>query len=62
MKESYEYTDRELLEPRSGRSDIALLSKWAGGIGLSYSRVRGSGALIIRSHVYYCRSRRSQRG
>lgn len=28
------------------RSDIALLSKWAGGIGLSYSRVRGSGALI----------------
>ena len=27
-------------------SDCALLSKWAGGIGLSYSRVRGSGALI----------------
>lgn len=27
-------------------ADIALLSKWAGGIGLSYSRVRSSGALI----------------
>jgi ribonucleoside-diphosphate reductase alpha chain len=27
-------------------SDCAMLSKWAGGIGLSYSAVRGSGALI----------------
>lgn len=27
-------------------ADIAKLSKWAGGIGLNYSRVRGSGALI----------------
>ena len=27
-------------------SDCALLSKWAGGIGLSYSRVRNSGSLI----------------
>ena len=27
-------------------SDIAMLSKWAGGIGLSYSKVRGSGSLI----------------
>jgi ribonucleoside-diphosphate reductase alpha chain len=27
-------------------SDVALLSKFAGGIGLSYSRVRGAGALI----------------
>jgi ribonucleoside-diphosphate reductase alpha chain len=27
-------------------SDAAILSKWAGGIGLSYSRVRSSGSLI----------------
>jgi len=27
-------------------SDCALLSKWAGGIGLSYSRLRSSGSLI----------------
>lgn len=27
-------------------SDAAILSKWAGGIGLSYSRVRGFGSLI----------------
>lgn len=27
-------------------SDIARLSKWAGGIGLNYSKIRGAGALI----------------
>ena len=27
-------------------SDVAMLSKWAGGVGLSYSRVRSSGTLI----------------
>lgn len=26
--------------------DVAMLSKWAGGIGLSYSKIRGQGALI----------------
>jgi ribonucleoside-diphosphate reductase alpha chain len=36
----------DLQDIEKRRSDIALLSKWAGGIGLSYSRVRGSGALI----------------
>ena len=36
----------DLIDIEKRRSDIALLSKWAGGIGLSYSRVRGSGSLI----------------
>ena len=36
----------DLVDIEKRRSDIALLSKWAGGIGLSYSRVRGSGSLI----------------
>ena len=36
--------DLEDIEKR--HADIAKLSKWAGGIGLNYSRVRGSGALI----------------
>jgi len=36
----------DLMDIEKRRSDIALLSKWAGGIGLSYSRVRGSGSLI----------------
>jgi ribonucleoside-diphosphate reductase alpha chain len=36
----------DLRDIEKRRADIALLSKWAGGIGLSYSRVRGSGALI----------------
>lgn len=36
--------DLEDIEKR--HADIAQLSKWAGGIGLNYSRVRGSGALI----------------
>lgn len=36
----------DLIDIEKRRSDIALLSKWAGGIGLSYTRVRGSGSLI----------------
>ena len=36
--------DLEDIEKR--HADIAQLSKWAGGIGLNYSRVRASGALI----------------
>lgn len=36
--------DLEDIEKR--HADIAQLSKWAGGIGLNYSRVRSSGALI----------------
>jgi ribonucleoside-diphosphate reductase alpha chain len=36
--------DLEDIEKR--HADIAKLSKWAGGIGLNYSRVRASGALI----------------
>lgn len=36
----------DLRDIEKRRMDVALLSKWAGGIGLSYSRVRGSGALI----------------
>ena len=29
-----------------GYQDVAMLSKWAGGIGISISRIRGNGALI----------------
>lgn len=36
----------DLFDIEKRRADIAKLSKWAGGIGLSYSRVRGNGALI----------------
>ena len=36
----------DLRDIEKRRMDVALLSKWAGGIGLSFSRVRGSGALI----------------
>jgi len=36
----------ELEDIEKRHADIAQLSKWAGGIGLNYSRVRGSGALI----------------
>lgn len=36
----------DLRDIEKRRMDCALLSKWAGGIGLSYSRVRGNGALI----------------
>jgi ribonucleoside-diphosphate reductase alpha chain len=35
-----------LVDIEKRRADIAKLSKWAGGIGLSYSRVRGNGSLI----------------
>lgn len=36
----------DLVDIEKRHADIALLSKWAGGIGLSYTRVRGSGSLI----------------
>ncbi len=36
----------DLRDIEKKKMDISLLSKWAGGIGLSFSRVRGSGALI----------------
>jgi ribonucleoside-diphosphate reductase alpha chain len=36
----------DLVDIEKRHADIAKLSKWAGGIGLSYSRVRGNGALI----------------
>lgn len=36
----------ELADIQKRQSDIAALSKWAGGIGLSMSRIRGSGDLI----------------
>jgi ribonucleoside-diphosphate reductase alpha chain len=36
----------ELADIQKRKTDIASLSKWAGGIGLSLSRVRGSGSLI----------------
>lgn len=36
----------DLLDIEKRHKDIAMLSKFAGGIGLNYSRVRGAGALI----------------
>ncbi len=36
----------DLRDIEKRRMDIALLSKWAGGIGVSFSRLRGNGALI----------------
>jgi ribonucleoside-diphosphate reductase alpha chain len=36
----------DLLDIEKKHKDIAMLSKWAGGIGLSYSNVRGTGSLI----------------
>ena len=36
----------DLRDIEKRKMDIALLSKWAGGIGLSFSRIRSSGALI----------------
>ena len=36
----------ELLDIYKRYTDVALLSKYAGGIGLSYSRIRASGSLI----------------
>ena len=36
----------DLRDIEKRKSDVALLSKWAGGIGLSYSKIRSNGELI----------------